>query len=58
MFNLLWESLRRQRQLLNRFDELRRVYRAALPTLSSMEKWETVLLPDPEGSPRYGRHRA
>jgi galactofuranosylgalactofuranosylrhamnosyl-N-acetylglucosaminyl-diphospho-decaprenol beta-1,5/1,6-galactofuranosyltransferase len=58
MFELLWESLRRQRQLLNRFDELRRVYRAALPMLSSMEKWETVLLPHPGSSPGNGRHRA
>jgi galactofuranosylgalactofuranosylrhamnosyl-N-acetylglucosaminyl-diphospho-decaprenol beta-1,5/1,6-galactofuranosyltransferase len=74
MFGLLWQSLRRQRQLLNRFGEMRRVYRAALPTLSSMEKWETVLSPasergphrkvgeypqpDPDGSPGDGRHRA
>ena len=45
MFALLWQSLRRQRQLLSRFDEMRRVYREALPVLSSKEKWETVLLP-------------
>jgi galactofuranosylgalactofuranosylrhamnosyl-N-acetylglucosaminyl-diphospho-decaprenol beta-1,5/1,6-galactofuranosyltransferase len=66
MFELLWQSLRRQRQLLNRFDELRRVYRGALPILSSMEKWETVLSPasgrypepDPDSAPGNGRHRA
>ncbi|MBO0883252.1 MAG: glycosyltransferase family 2 protein, partial [Mycobacterium sp.] len=58
MFDLLWQSLRRQRQLLNRFDELRRTYRAALPVLSSMEKWETVLLPGPDSVPGHGRHRA
>jgi galactofuranosylgalactofuranosylrhamnosyl-N-acetylglucosaminyl-diphospho-decaprenol beta-1,5/1,6-galactofuranosyltransferase len=57
-FELLWQSMRRQRQLFRRFDEMRRIYRAALPTLSSMEKWETVLLPDPDNSPGNGRHRA
>jgi galactofuranosylgalactofuranosylrhamnosyl-N-acetylglucosaminyl-diphospho-decaprenol beta-1,5/1,6-galactofuranosyltransferase len=40
----LWQSLRRQRQLVRRFDEMRRAYRDALPVLSSKEKWETVLL--------------
>lgn len=44
MFSLLWQSLRRQRQLASRFDEMRRVYREALPVLSSKQKWETVLL--------------
>ena len=44
MLALLWQSLRRQRQLLRRFDEMRRAYRDALPVLSSKEKWETVLL--------------
>ncbi|WP_025737810.1 glycosyltransferase [Mycobacterium genavense] len=44
MFRLLLGSLRRQRQLLSRFDEMRRVYRGALPVLSSKQKWETVLL--------------
>ena len=47
MFALLWQSLRRQRQLLRRFDEMRRAYRDALPVLSSKEKWETVLLEAP-----------
>jgi galactofuranosylgalactofuranosylrhamnosyl-N-acetylglucosaminyl-diphospho-decaprenol beta-1,5/1,6-galactofuranosyltransferase len=45
MFSLLWQSVRRQRQLVKRFDEMRRTYRAALPVLSSKQKWETVLLP-------------
>jgi galactofuranosylgalactofuranosylrhamnosyl-N-acetylglucosaminyl-diphospho-decaprenol beta-1,5/1,6-galactofuranosyltransferase len=74
MFGLLWQSLRRQRQILNRFDEMRRIYRAALPALSSIEKWETVLSPasgrgphrkvgeypqpDPDSSQGNGRHRA
>jgi galactofuranosylgalactofuranosylrhamnosyl-N-acetylglucosaminyl-diphospho-decaprenol beta-1,5/1,6-galactofuranosyltransferase len=62
MFALLWQSLRRQRQLLSRFDEMRRVYRKALPVLSSKEKWETVLLPAQADSARKnlsgnGRHR-
>jgi galactofuranosylgalactofuranosylrhamnosyl-N-acetylglucosaminyl-diphospho-decaprenol beta-1,5/1,6-galactofuranosyltransferase len=40
---------------------MRRVYREALPVLSSKEKWETVLLPA-HGSPDHnvagnGRHR-
>lgn len=46
MFRLLLSSLRRQRQLLSRFDEMRKVYRDALPVLSSKQKWETVLLPE------------
>jgi galactofuranosylgalactofuranosylrhamnosyl-N-acetylglucosaminyl-diphospho-decaprenol beta-1,5/1,6-galactofuranosyltransferase len=44
MFALLRASLRRQRKLLRRFDEMRKAYRDALPVLSSKEKWETVLL--------------
>lgn len=43
MFSLLWQSLRRQRRLASRFNEMRRVYREALPVLSSKQKWETVL---------------
>jgi galactofuranosylgalactofuranosylrhamnosyl-N-acetylglucosaminyl-diphospho-decaprenol beta-1,5/1,6-galactofuranosyltransferase len=43
MFALLWQSLRRQGRLARRFDEMRRIYREALPTLSSAQKWETVL---------------
>jgi galactofuranosylgalactofuranosylrhamnosyl-N-acetylglucosaminyl-diphospho-decaprenol beta-1,5/1,6-galactofuranosyltransferase len=60
MFSLLWQSLRRQRQLLTRFDEMRRVYRAALPELSSKEKWETVLLASKSSQSNAagnGRHR-
>ena len=44
MFSLLRQSLRRQRQLLPRFDDMRKVYRDALPVLSSKQKWESVLL--------------
>ncbi len=44
MVSLLLASLRRQRQLARRFDELRRTYRAALPVLSSPQTWEMVLL--------------
>ncbi|KAA8969829.1 glycosyltransferase [Mycobacterium sp.] len=43
MFALLWQSLRRQARLARRFDEMRKIYRQALPTLSSTHKWETVL---------------
>ncbi|MGH3636509.1 MAG: glycosyltransferase, partial [Mycobacterium sp.] len=45
MFALLWQSLRRLRRLAARFDDMRRVYRDALPMLSGKQKWETVLLP-------------
>jgi galactofuranosylgalactofuranosylrhamnosyl-N-acetylglucosaminyl-diphospho-decaprenol beta-1,5/1,6-galactofuranosyltransferase len=45
MFTLLVKSLRRQRQLATRFDEMRNLYRDALPALSSKQKWETALLP-------------
>src|SRR5271163_4133255 len=45
MFTLLVKSLRRQRQLASRFDEMRNLYRDALPVLSSKQKWETALLP-------------
>ncbi|WP_297594092.1 glycosyltransferase [Mycobacterium sp.] len=48
MLSLLFESLRRQRQLLSRFDEMRNTYRDALPVLSSKQKWETALLPAAE----------
>ncbi len=43
-FSLLRQSLRRQRRLAKRFDEMRRAYREALPVLSSKQKWESVLL--------------
>jgi len=45
MFDLLRESLKRQALLLRKFNRMRRVYRSALPTLTSTQKWETVLLP-------------
>ncbi|BBY06228.1 glycosyltransferase [Mycobacterium noviomagense] len=54
MFSLLWQSLRRQRQLARRFDEMRRTYREALPVLSSKQKWETVLLPATPKTPAHG----
>ena len=44
MFALLRESVRQQAKLARRFNAMRRAYRAALPTLSSTQKWETVLL--------------
>jgi len=47
MFSLLLQSLRRQRQLARRFNEMRRAYRDALPVLSSKQKWEMVLPIDP-----------
>ena len=43
MFGLLRESVRRHIALARRYDHLRRVYREALPVLSSKQKWETVL---------------
>lgn len=48
MFELLGESVRRQIKLARRFNRMRKVYRDALPVLSSKQKWETVLL---EASP-------
>jgi galactofuranosylgalactofuranosylrhamnosyl-N-acetylglucosaminyl-diphospho-decaprenol beta-1,5/1,6-galactofuranosyltransferase len=48
MFALLRESLRRQLILARTFNKMRRVYREALPVLSSKQKWESVLL---EASP-------
>ncbi|WP_343600562.1 glycosyltransferase [Mycobacterium sp.] len=45
MLSLLRQSLRRQCQVAVRFAHLRRVYREALPVLSSTQKWETVLSP-------------
>jgi galactofuranosylgalactofuranosylrhamnosyl-N-acetylglucosaminyl-diphospho-decaprenol beta-1,5/1,6-galactofuranosyltransferase len=47
MFSLLRQSLRRQRQLLARFDEMRKAYRDALPTLSGVQQWEAVFLESP-----------
>ena len=47
MFALLRESLRRQRKLARRFDEMRKVYREALPVLSGVHQWEAVFLETP-----------
>jgi galactofuranosylgalactofuranosylrhamnosyl-N-acetylglucosaminyl-diphospho-decaprenol beta-1,5/1,6-galactofuranosyltransferase len=44
MFELLRASLRRQFKLARKFNTMRRVYREALPGLSSKQKWESVLL--------------
>ena len=41
MFELLRESLKRQVQLARKFNRMRRVYRDALPMLTSKQKWET-----------------
>ncbi|MBV8347234.1 MAG: glycosyltransferase [Mycolicibacterium sp.] len=53
-FALLRQSLRRQRRLAQRFDEMRKAYRQALPVLSSKQKWESVLLAGPLGLPPAG----
>ncbi|GFG73672.1 glycosyltransferase [Mycobacterium botniense] len=53
MFSLLWQSLRRQRKVASRFGEMRRIYRDALPVLSSTQKWETVLLPATDKAPEH-----
>ena len=45
MIALLRESVRRQVRLARKFNRMRRVYREALPVLSSKQKWEEVLLP-------------
>jgi galactofuranosylgalactofuranosylrhamnosyl-N-acetylglucosaminyl-diphospho-decaprenol beta-1,5/1,6-galactofuranosyltransferase len=37
--------LKRQVLLARKFNRMRKVYREALPVLSSTQKWETVLLP-------------
>ncbi|MBO0679783.1 glycosyltransferase [Mycolicibacterium sp. S2-37] len=44
MFALLKESMRQHLRLARKFNRMRRVYRAALPVLTSTQKWETVLL--------------
>jgi galactofuranosylgalactofuranosylrhamnosyl-N-acetylglucosaminyl-diphospho-decaprenol beta-1,5/1,6-galactofuranosyltransferase len=44
MFGLLRASLRQHVQLARKFNRMRKVYREALPVLSSQEKWETVLI--------------
>jgi galactofuranosylgalactofuranosylrhamnosyl-N-acetylglucosaminyl-diphospho-decaprenol beta-1,5/1,6-galactofuranosyltransferase len=50
MFELLRESLKRQVLLARKFNRMRRVYREALPVLSSKQKWESVLLPAAEAN--------
>jgi len=54
MFTLLWQSLRRLAKVARRFDEMRWVYRDALPVLSSKQKWETVLLSATDKAPAHG----
>jgi galactofuranosylgalactofuranosylrhamnosyl-N-acetylglucosaminyl-diphospho-decaprenol beta-1,5/1,6-galactofuranosyltransferase len=44
MFALLRASMRQHVRLARKFNSMRRVYREALPALSSKQKWETVLL--------------
>lgn len=44
MVALLRASLRQQIRLARKFNRMRRVYRDALPVLSSKQTWETVLL--------------
>jgi galactofuranosylgalactofuranosylrhamnosyl-N-acetylglucosaminyl-diphospho-decaprenol beta-1,5/1,6-galactofuranosyltransferase len=53
MFALLWQSVRRQARVARRFDQMRKTYREALPTLASKQKWETVLLAT-EHQPGHG----
>ncbi|PQD98213.1 glycosyl transferase [Mycobacterium sp. EPG1] len=48
MFDLLRESLKRQARLARKFNHMRKVYRAALPTLTSQQRWESVLNSVPE----------
>ena len=44
MFELLRASMRQHVRLARKFNTMRRVYREALPVLTSKQKWETVLL--------------
>jgi galactofuranosylgalactofuranosylrhamnosyl-N-acetylglucosaminyl-diphospho-decaprenol beta-1,5/1,6-galactofuranosyltransferase len=44
MLELLRASLRQHIRLARKFNRMRKVYRDALPVLSSKQKWETVLL--------------
>ena len=44
MFELLRASMRQHVRLARKFNRMRRVYREALPVLTSKQKWETVLL--------------
>jgi galactofuranosylgalactofuranosylrhamnosyl-N-acetylglucosaminyl-diphospho-decaprenol beta-1,5/1,6-galactofuranosyltransferase len=49
MAQLLRESVKRQIALARKFNRMRKVYREALPVLTSKQKWETVLLPGTDG---------
>ena len=49
MSELLRESVKRQVALARKFNRMRKVYRDALPVLTSKQKWETVLLPSADG---------
>jgi galactofuranosylgalactofuranosylrhamnosyl-N-acetylglucosaminyl-diphospho-decaprenol beta-1,5/1,6-galactofuranosyltransferase len=51
MFALLRASMRQHIRLARKFNRMRKVYRGALPVLSSKQKWEAVLL---ESSPANG----
>jgi galactofuranosylgalactofuranosylrhamnosyl-N-acetylglucosaminyl-diphospho-decaprenol beta-1,5/1,6-galactofuranosyltransferase len=51
MLALLRQSMRQHVRLARKFNRMRKVYREALPVLSSKQKWETVLL---ESSPANG----
>ena len=54
MFALLRASMRQHIRLARKFNRMRKVYRQALPVLSSKQKWEEVLVPG--GQERCG-HR-
>ena len=43
MFELLRDSVQRQIRLVRKYNRMRRVYRDALPMLTSPQKWESVL---------------
>ena len=43
MFELLRASLKRQARLIRKYNRMRRVYREALPMMTSQQKWEAVL---------------
>ncbi len=48
------QSMRQHVRLARKFNRMRKVYRDALPVLSSKQKWETVLLPSGSESPAHG----
>src|SRR6476646_10559081 len=51
MFALMRASMRQHIRLARKFNRMRKVYREALPVLSSKQKWESVLV---ESSPANG----